>query len=496
MISKKLFVLLLILTVAASGSAADLKGKTSVGIRFPVFAPLFNGDNFVSPTGVRQPFMMGWDFGIEARYGLSNQVMLGFTANYLKTYDDTTSLDNSGDDFNNSDHASAKLTGFAFGFQGYWFYVPDWRFQPYLLGGIGVDLWTVEDIATDKSRGADDFNVKVGTGLLFPINDNFTIDAQVKLTRELANLSEDFPAGFYGPNTWEEYDDRPFKGYLEVSLGLAYMFGAKADEDGDGVSDKKDQCPGTPLGVVVDQFGCPIDSDGDGVPDYLDKCPDTPKEAVADMHGCPIDSDGDGVPDYLDKCPNTPKGYKVDAGGCPLDDDGDGVLNEADKCPNTPPGAPVDASGCPLDSDNDGVYDYLDKCPGTPVGIEVDETGCPRIIKKGEKITLHINFPTNSFEIDDASKIILDGVAQTMISFPDIKIRAGGFTDNTGSTNYNRTLSENRAKAVVEYLGSKGVPTDRMSFRGYGEDPQYFIGDNATEEGRAENRRVELESVE
>lgn len=496
MSSKKAIILLLMLVMAASVAATDIKGKSSVGIRFPIFIPLFEGDDFATPTGVRQPFMMGWDVGIEAKHGISNQFMIGFTANYLKSYDDTTSTDNSGDDFNNSDNAVAKLTGLAMGLNGYWHFVPDWKFQPYLLGGVGLDLWSVENIATDKSRGANDLNVKIGTGFMFPINDQFTIDAQIKLTHEIANISEDFPAGFYGSETWEEFDNRPFKGYLEVTLGLAYMFGGKVDLDRDGIDDKKDQCPDTPLGVMVDQFGCPIDSDADGVPDYLDKCPDTPKEATADVQGCPIDSDGDGVPDYLDKCPKTPKGYKIDASGCPLDDDGDGVLNEADRCPDTPQGAPVDAAGCPLDSDKDGVFDYLDKCAGTPEGIAVDETGCPKIIKKGEKITLHINFPTNSYEIDEASKRILDGVAQTMISFPDIRIRAGGFTDNTGSANYNKTLSENRARAVVTYLESKGVPGDRMSVMGYGEDPQYFIGSNDTEEGRAENRRVELESVE
>lgn len=496
MSSKKLLILLLMLVMAASVSAVDLKGKTTVGVKFPVFIPLFDGKDFSTPTGNRQPFMMGWDLGIEAKRGISNRVMIGFTANYLSTYDDTTSIDNAGDVFNNSDHASAKLTGLAFGLQGYWFYEPEWRFQPYFVGGIGIDRWTLKDIVSDDSHNATDFNLKFGTGLLFPINEKLTINAEAKLTREVGNLSEDMPAGFYGPETWEKYQNRPFKGYLEVSIGLGYMFGGVTDTDGDGVPDSKDKCPGTPPGVSVDKLGCPIDTDGDGVADYLDKCPDTPKGVPVDTQGCPLDSDGDGVADYLDNCPNTPKGVKVDAAGCPLDADGDGVPDASDKCPDTPAGVKVDASGCPLDSDHDGVLDYLDKCPGTPEGIPVDENGCPKLIQKGEKITLHINFPTNSYEIDTASMKILDGVAQTMQSFPEIKIRAGGFTDNTGSTGYNQRLSENRAKAVVSYLESKGVASNRMSVKGYGEDPKYFIADNSTEEGKAQNRRVELESVE
>ncbi len=60
------------------------------------------------------------------------------------------------------------------------------------------------------------------------------------------------------------------------------------------------------------------DSDGDGVPDRRDACPDTPKGALVDVRGCPLDTDGDGVFDGLDQCPDTPTGVKVDARGCPL----------------------------------------------------------------------------------------------------------------------------------------------------------------------------------
>jgi len=60
------------------------------------------------------------------------------------------------------------------------------------------------------------------------------------------------------------------------------------DDDGDGVPNHLDQCPGTPKGVAVDAVGCPLDSDGDGVPDYRDKCPGTPAGTVVDEHGCPL----------------------------------------------------------------------------------------------------------------------------------------------------------------------------------------------------------------
>ena len=494
---RRMFVALVALVIASSGSAADLKGKSSFGVRFPVFIPVFNGDRFTTPIGNHQPFMMGWNVGIEAKRGISNRVMIGITADYLTTHDDTTSVDNAGNHLTNSDDASAKLTGFAFGLEGQWYYDPIWRFQPYLLGGIGLDFWKVKYADIDTSHKSTDFNLKVGTGLLFPINDRFCIDAQIKLTTDVANLSEDFPAGFYGPDTWEKYENRPFRGYVEPTIGLSFLFGGEPDSDHDGVPDSKDECAATLRGVKVDKKGCPVDSDGDGVADYLDKCPDTPKGAPVDDVGCPLDSDGDGVPDYLDKCPDTPKGLKVDADGCAPDADGDGVPDQIDKCPDTPKGVPVDGVGCPLDSDGDGVTDNLDKCPNTPKGVAVNSDGCPLVKKftEHETITLNIKYATNSYEPDDASKRQLDSIAERIIAYPETKIEIRGYTDDRGTEQNNQILSENRANGVMDYLKSKGVPAAQMTARGFGEDPKYFVGDNATEAGRAKNRRVELQSV-
>ena len=175
---------------------------------------------------------------------------------------------------------------------------------------------------------------------------------------------------------------------VNVMFGLAIVAGTNKknkDKDKDGVWDKLDVCPNTPLNVIVTELGCPIDTDGDGVADYQDECPLTPSAAYGfiDSVGCPIDSDGDGVPDYRDECPNTPKeayGYLA-VTGCPLDSDGDGVYDYIDQCPNTPAAAYglVDTLGCPIDTDGDGVYDYLDLCPDTPEEARgmVDQNGCP-----------------------------------------------------------------------------------------------------------------------
>ncbi len=287
----------------------------------------------------------------------------------------------------------------------------------------------------------------------------------------------------------------PFTAQLLV--GYAWAFGPRlSDSDGDGVPDCKDHCPATPTGATVDARGCPHDSDGDGVYDGIDRCPDTPKGVQVDQYGCPLDSDGDGVPDYLDKCPNTPKGVKVDAKGCPLDSDGDGVPDYLDKCPDTPKGVKVDGKGCPLDSDGDGVPDYLDKCPNTPKGVKVDATGCPIEQPKPPPpppktlVLGDVFFDTAKSTLKPEGMAELDKVAASLKEWPDVRIEIAGYTDSVGGDKYNKKLSEDRAKAVRDYLVSKGLAAARFEVNGYGKTKP--VADNKTAEGRAKNRRVEL----
>jgi outer membrane protein OmpA-like peptidoglycan-associated protein len=232
---------------------------------------------------------------------------------------------------------------------------------------------------------------------------------------------------------------------LNISFGGSIVIGKPRDTDKDGVIDRWDKCPGTPLGVKVDKHGCPLDSDGDGVPDYLDKCPNTPKEAFGkvDEHGCPLDSDGDGVPDYLDKCPNTPAAAHgfINADGCPTDTDGDGVPDYLDKCPNTPAGITVDSIGCPLDSDGDGVPDYLDLCPGTPKQAKgfVDKNGCV-LDSDGDGVPDYLdlcpNTPIEARGHVDKNGCPLDtdgdGVPDYLDKCPDTPKEAYGMVDEHG----------------------------------------------------------------
>ena len=153
--------------------------------------------------------------------------------------------------------------------------------------------------------------------------------------------------------------------------------GCDDDDDGDGTLDGDDLCANTPLGAIVD-WGCPTDEDEDGVYDGLDNCPDSVSEV--DENGCDLDSDNDGIPDWEDWCPNTPQGEATNSAGCSssqIDSDGDGVFDNLDLCPNSVGYEGVDSDGCDLDSDNDGTPDYDDACANTPQGATVDYTGCP-----------------------------------------------------------------------------------------------------------------------
>jgi len=285
------------------------------------------------------------------------------------------------------------------------------------------------------------------------------------------------------------------------TVGLHFAIGGHVrDLDADGVGDRKDKCPGTPLGALVDKSGCPTDADGDGVFDGLDTCANTAKGAKVDAKGCPTDGDGDGVFDGLDTCANTPKGARVDAKGCPTDADKDGVADGLDRCDNTPGGAKVNPEGCPLDSDRDGVYDGIDLCDHTPEGARVDKNGCPIEVSEKETQLLdtgmirieNINFDTGKATLKPESFKVLDEVGGILMQWPQLQFEVGGHTDSRGSDANNQKLSDSRAQAVLDYLQQKfpGLGSGQYTAKGYGESKP--VSDNKTALGMAKNRRVEF----
>jgi outer membrane protein OmpA-like peptidoglycan-associated protein len=105
-----------------------------------------------------------------------------------------------------------------------------------------------------------------------------------------------------------------------------------------------------------------------------------------------------------------------------------------------------------------------------------------------EVVLNNVFFEVDKFELQQNSLAELDKLVYLMKKFPFMKIEIGGHTDNTGDKVKNKTLSQNRAKSVKDYLISKGVDASRLSAIGYGDAKP--IADNKTEQGRAQNRRT------
>ena len=116
-------------------------------------------------------------------------------------------------------------------------------------------------------------------------------------------------------------------------------------------------------------------------------------------------------------------------------------------------------------------------------------------IKTGESVVLkNIFFDTDKYELEPESTVELGKLTELLNKNPKMKIEISGHTDNVGDDKYNQTLSENRAKAVYDYLINHNISINRLSYKGYGESVP--VDTNDTEQGRANNRRTEFKVIE
>ncbi|MCX7744160.1 MAG: OmpA family protein [Flavobacteriales bacterium] len=127
---------------------------------------------------------------------------------------------------------------------------------------------------------------------------------------------------------------------------------------------------------------------------------------------------------------------------------------------------------------NDSLRPFLIDIPLQPI-----EVGGAVVLK-------NVYFNTDKYDLLNESKAELNKLAELLKANPSMKIEIGGHTDNVGNKTYNQKLSENRAKAVYDYLIFQGIAAARLSYKGYGDTMP--IADNATEQGRALNRRTEF----
>jgi len=343
-------------------------------------------------------------YGLAFGYNITKNWAVELDARYTPTETDNDTLPNSDIDI------------WAGSLNALYHFNPDGPFVPYLVAGFGGMVFEVEE-GTSGRDDDEDFMLNAGAGFKYFFNDDFALRVDA---RYVADLHSD--------RTYDQKNSDDTDNNLIATAGLVWQFGGPppapappADNDMDGIPDSRDKCPGTPPGVAVDAVGCP---------------PAPPKPAAPEVKPTPV-----------------------------------------------PPPPPPDP--CAGDDDGDGVNNCLDKCPGTEKGIIVDESGCP------VKFTLNIEFDFDKSEVRPLYHAKLKEAAEFINKYPDTKFLLAGHTDSKGTDKYNQSLSERRAAAVKKYLVEKfGIAAHTLYPRGYGESRP--IADNATDEGRQQNRRVEV----
>ncbi len=138
------------------------------------------------------------------------------------------------------------------------------------------------------------------------------------------------------------------------------------------------------------------------------------------------------------------------------------------------------------DGDADGVPDSLDDCPDSPEGAAVTATGCE--IFGG--VLDGVLFQSGSDVLTDSAQVVLNDAADLLLQHPDTTVEVQAHTDSQGDSDYNLDLSKKRALATVRYLMLRGVPSEQLLARAFGESKP--IESNDTKEGRQANRRVEF----
>lgn len=381
----------------------------------------------------------------------------------------------------------------------------------------------------------------LGVGLQFPIAEHFTIDVNGGPD---ITLSDDLNPSLDGIKD----------AYWHGMAGVTVRFGsANNDGDGDGLTnDEEEELSTDPENPDTDGDGLkdgeevhayktsPLkpDSDGDGLSDGVEV-----KQTRTDPSK--TDTDADGLSDGAEVnqfktdplAPDTDKDGLSDGDEVTIhqsnpllkDTDGDGLIDsdEVQKHRTNPSSTDTDGDGVSdfdevmvyktlptnADTDGDGLKDgeeissyktdplSADTDKGTVNdGAEVRRKTDPldpsddleRLkVDVGRKMVLEgIEFGSGSAEILPQSEQILTRAYNTLQSDPGIIVQIQGYTDNQGPRALNMKLSKARADAVKAWLVAKGIDAKRIGTKGFGPDKP--IGDNRTEEGRQQNRRIEF----
>jgi len=353
------------------------------------------------------------------------------------------------------------------------------RIFPFFSIGMGLLRWDVRDYTNGEALLSDGFFY--GQSLYNGIKTSATMHAGIGVEYRLAHhwstrlslrYSHIFDQRFDNLGTGD-INDR----ILRFGVSINYLGTKQKDSDGDGIIDRHDAAPlqAEDFDGFQDEDGIPdYDNDQDGVPDSRDAEPLIPedRDGFEDDDGIPDpDNDWDGIPDHLDQAPNEPEdfdGFQDEDGKPDLDDDSDGIADLLDQCKK--------------EAETYNQYRDDDGCP--------DEVP-PPLAARGERLVLQgVNFAVGSADLTPDSYARLDQVYESLYLHPDLLVEIRGHTDSSGSDAINDALSLARAETVRKYLINKGIDSHRISAVGMGSKEP--IADNASEAGRAKNRRIEF----
>lgn len=285
--------------------------------------------------------------------------------------------------------------------------------------------------------------------------------------------------------TPKDYAFKPFSSSLEALLGLHLRVGDRLRLGLAGAAGLQRQ-PGTPEFRLIVRMSYDAIRRGPKAPlPEVAPPPPPPREPRLRLNVEPL----------VERPVETPEQLQAR-----LDRDGDGVLDVRDLCPDTPLGEKPDPRrlGCPIeDRDQDQVVDAEDACPAEPgvPSLEPRFNGCPlELVEMREDRLIPrqpIAFAVNTDVLLPESRPVLEALAKAIQARPWIqKLRVEGHTDNSGSRDFNQTLSLRRAESVRRWLVDFGISPALLEAAGFG--PSRPVASNDTEAGRAANRRVEF----
>ncbi len=523
------------LAIASPLRAADMDGRWTIGLQPGVYKLVM--------TDHSDAWTPGWLINAEVEYGLSPKFSLGVEGSWMKTKAADLSDkpgDGAGASFSSID-GGPEQRGTVFGLIGDYQFSPDGKWAPYFDFGAGMYFWKwvdsggntllSDDPALDNPAGGlgsvpdvdtagnpyelkdQELYVMAGTGLDYNVSESFALGLGVKF-RYLTHVFTDFTDDKDIVGSEPGQLDLP-RGILEGLFAVTFHFGGKCPDL--VTSARADKTSGAyPMEV---QFSSSANGGcgeyqyawnfGDGATSteanpkhtYDTMGSYNPSLSITDKKGnasvasvsaitvdCPPMSAAASGEPTSGSAPFTATFKGMADGGCaPFTyawDFGDGGIS----------------------SDQNPTHDYALQGTFTTTLTVTDARGAsakatvgvtvssPLVPTAKKSVVLEgVGFNSNRSTLLPESELVCDNVAQILLANPDVNVEVGGHSDSQGNDAYNMKLSDARANTVRNYLIKKGVPAERLTARGYGETQP--VADNATPEGRALNRRVELKRI-